>query len=536
MAGVRAVDLFGGPGGWDVAAQALGIQVVGLEFDADACATRRANGLPTIRCDVSRYQFPLSNLEVDGLIASPPCPQFSNAGLGRGRLLTRELQTAIKDQFHGHERRDLHTKRCADILIPGIIDQMMDVDGFADEDAFHAVANEAAAEAMLMVEPARYIARLQPRWVVMEQVPAVLPLFDTYRAQLEALGYWCWVGKLKAEQFGVPQTRTRAVLMASNRAPIHPPTPTHQEYVPGEAAGEGADCRPSLFGPGVAPWISMAEALGWVGDSLVGFPRKGDDRGPVTDDGYRERDLRPDSEPSFAVTEKARSWVVDTGQNSEFGGGRTKRYVRSIDAPSPAATSQTRSWRLEDRQDNGAERDITEPAPTILASHDNGNKRFVLNTRRDQRPDGSTQTRPGEEPAPTLTAAAGDGQWIFERPATTVMGDPRVWPPGHKINAEDIAAGRTGIQRGSGLEWPHRRPSSTIVGSNPGAINPEGGGKDIPSSARGYVRLTVDHALVLQSFPFDFQVTGTVTSQFKQCGNAIPPLLAWHILRAVLGE
>lgn len=356
MADVRAVDLFGGPGGWDVAAQSLGVHVVGLEFDVDACATRRANALPTIRCDVSRYQIPVTR-SLDGLIASPPCPQFSNAGLGRGRLLTRELQTAIKDAFAGHERRDLHTNRCADILLPGVLDKFIEMDGIYDDDDVRAVAHQSAAEAMLMVEPARYMVALAPSWVVMEQVPAVLPLFDTYRAQLEALGYWCWVGKLRAEQFGVPQTRTRAVLMASLDHPIHPPTPTHQEYVPGEAAGEGADCRPSLFGPGVLPWISMAEALGV-----------------------------------------------------------------------PA------SFALMDRQDNGAIRRSTMPAPTILASHDNGNKRWKVEGREDTTP------------------------------------------------------------------------------------------------------LTVEQAAELQSFPCDFKFSGTITSRHRQAGDAMPPLLAWHVLNAVVGD
>lgn len=41
----------------------------------------------------------------------------------------------------------------------------------------------------------------------------------------------------------------------------------------------------------------------------VGFPRR-DDRGD-SPDGYRERDWRRSDEPSFALTEKVRSWTVE---------------------------------------------------------------------------------------------------------------------------------------------------------------------------------------------------------------------------------
>jgi site-specific DNA-cytosine methylase len=58
---------------------------------------------------------------------------------------------------------------------------------------------------------------LRPEWVALEQVPAVLPVWADVAAVLRAHGYFAWAGLVYAERYGVPQTRQRAVLLASKR-------------------------------------------------------------------------------------------------------------------------------------------------------------------------------------------------------------------------------------------------------------------------------------------------------------------------------
>ena len=101
-----------------------------------------------------------------------------------------------------------------------------------------------------MAEPARFIAASRPEWVALEQVPAVLPLWQVYAAELRRMGYSAWCGKLNAADYGVPQTRERAILIAPGCAGCRRPEPTH--YDPRKGM--------QLWG---TPWVSMADALGW---------------------------------------------------------------------------------------------------------------------------------------------------------------------------------------------------------------------------------------------------------------------------------
>lgn len=393
------VDPFAGPGGWSTGIRRLGIHDIGIEVDPWACATRAAAGHRTIRADVRR--MPLDHLKgrVWGAVMSPPCQAFSSAGKGEARAALAQLHRCIvAGDWAGRG-------------IPG-------------------------AE---ILEVGRWAETLHPSWVACEQVPPALPLWRAYAARWRAMGWSVWAGLLCAADFGVPQTRTRAFLLAqTDGRPVHPPAPTH--------CRGGSD---SLFGA-LSPWVSMAEALGWTGQ---------------------------DTPARTLCGERSPRWMYGDPDGTH---GRT--VVRT----------QNRQGNARERVDY--ERSVDEPAPTVLGSWDNGDTRWELNRR--QQHDG-TPVRPIgiDEPAPTLSATAGaKSQWVWQRPATTVAGDPRL--------------------------------------SGPGRNDPDEPGSQYGENS---VRLTIEEALVLQSFPADYPVQGTKTARFRQVGDAVPPLLAEHVVRAVAG-
>ncbi len=79
------------------------------------------------------------------------------------------------------------------------------------------------------------------------------------------------------------------------------------------------------------------------------------------------------------------------------------------------------------------------------------------------------------------------------------------------------------------------RPSITIRAEHHGNIeahyrstNPNN-----PEDMKAWRRLSVRECARLQSFPDDFIFPCSASSAYKQIGNAVPPILAWHIARAL---
>ena len=297
------IDTFAGPGGWDQGLRMVGrSDVVGLEWDAAACATAKAAGHARIRCDVATYPTDAFGA-VEGFISSPPCQAWSMAGDRKGE----------------QDRANCH--RLADRMAEG--DDSLDWTTWEDP------------RSHLVTQPVRWVRDLRPEWVALEEVPAVIGLWRHFARIFRSWGYSAWAGILLAADYGVPQTRERAILMASRTMTVHPPMPTHAKDA------QGAD----LFGGTTRPWVSMADALGW-GMSV---------RPSITVTAGSGRQGGPDP--------------LDGGSGAREAIKREQDAGRWIDRDAA-------HWFRASNQAHSAIRHIGEPAPTILFGYASNDVRW----------------------------------------------------------------------------------------------------------------------------------------------------------------
>ncbi|WP_411140996.1 DNA cytosine methyltransferase [Streptomyces sp. x-80] len=389
----------------------LGVRDVGLEWDEWACKTRTAAGQLTIRTDVAMYPTWPWVGRTQGLIASPPCQAWSMAGKRLGLVDQPLVHQAVDDLAAGRDTRRHLLAACRD------------------------------ERSLLAAEPMRYLHALhgggEPEWVVMEEVPHVLPLWKQYAVILRSWGFSVWTGILNAADFGVPQTRRRAILLASRVRPAVPPPPTHAKVAEPE----------SLFGPGRARWVSMADALGW-GATDRPVPTVCAGGGP----GGGPEPFPSGSRQALAAARNHGHWQPqqdDTHQVIESqtrGAGWTTRHGPRAPTPAHAPThalpSKATQWKWSLRsnnQTNATVRRFDEPAGTLFFGH-----------------------------------RANECTWVAE-------------------------------------------PAGTLS---------EGAARTAPDP----IRITAREAGLLQTFPGDYPWQGTKGRQFAQIGNAVPPLLAAHLL------
>jgi len=456
------LDLFAGPGGWSEGLRILNLQDIGLEWDEAACKTRAAAGHLTVRVDVSCFALGPLLGKVWGAIFSPPCTKFSAAGKQFGLKVMGLLAGGIQRMFRGDDCR----QELRDQIYPAALTEQETANAKRKtpwtQDKVEAAARDDAFVTVLILEPARYLHALITgdtgggiplEWAAFEQVPGVLPLWKVYAEELRRLGWSVWTGVLNAANYGVPQTRERAVLITSGVRRVSAPDATH-------------DKNPAhdLFGDCLKPWISMAQALDLAASDIINT--RGDRKTPGGNN-------FPADEPSWALTEKARSWILYTN-------GQADR----------------RQWALKhNARANATVRTVDEPAATLAFGHARNEYEWVL--RSGQSIAGVGRAERGlDEPAVTITSRADLCSWAQDRPATTVCATNRIAPPGHR----------------------DRSPNGESQFASPDTV-----------------QITVPEASTLQSFPADYPFQGTRTKQFEQVGNAWCPRAAAAVVGAATG-
>lgn len=338
-----ALDLFSGTG-WGVACRWLGIKEYGVDNMPEVVATREANGMETIFRDVwtglldgldGGIEVPrLSARALHAmvtytmLIASPPCQTFSMAGKGEGRKALDRVLQAIEEKV------------------------------YTDPVQLYKLTEITDPRTALVLTPLAYAYRDRPAYIVFEQVPTVLPVWEACADVLRSMGYSAWTGILNAEQYGVPQTRKRAILIARrDGVEAAPPVPTHSKYY---------NRDPKRLDDGVQKWVSMAEALGWDTDDVTLRSNYGTGGDP------ENRGERALDAPAPTVTSKVdrNKWVY---QGNQKPGGRETYQQRSLEEPAPTITAMaSRNKIVASGPTPEVEGDTSwvenRPSPTIVGS------------------------------------------------------------------------------------------------------------------------------------------------------------------------
>lgn len=269
MAERQILDLFAGPGGWEEGLRPLGVSALGVEQDQIATSTAEAAGHERLIGDVAALD-PQDFAPIWGLIASPPCQAYSISGNKLGKIDKAEVIACAQELAAGRDTRTTRLRACKD------------------------------ERSLLTVEPLRYALALRPRWIALEQVPAVAELWSIFAELLAAHGYSSVTGLLSAECFGVPQTRKRAFLIASLDGQPKLPAPTHRSFHPRRHKPREDELH-------LPCWRSMAEALGW-GRKPAMLRSNHTRSGQIPGGARRSLEL-----PSYTLISSSYTWKIEPG-------------------------------------------------------------------------------------------------------------------------------------------------------------------------------------------------------------------------------
>lgn len=580
------IDLFAGPGGWDEGAAPLGIHPLGIERDEAACATRRAAGHETLQADVAALEV-ATLAAIRGLIGSPPCKLYSAAGTGIGRLVIDVLAGAIPRLLAGEDCRGEVRERVYPVALGHRHgeNEAREPSKQWTAERVEAAARSDAFEASLVLEPARYIAGIGKslQWVALEQVSAVLPLWRVYAAELRKAGFNAWSGKLNAADYGIismcPLHDTNSPIVNAESAEHLSRHATALASAPGFATTRPDAQALKLAVTVAARWASRIrqafagsatcagreQALVALAESVDRITLTGTADAAWTSEATSGYGLTPATVASIASLLSSFLDALSPEEKSCITSTETRRTIVQAISRCIAATLITGPGTGPASRTAGCGLCVDHSVPQTR-------ERAILIASRVRRVSRPTPThydpRKGEQlfgrPWTSMAEALGWGATGRPVPTVTAGGTSTggAEPFGHRgrdaLEAE-LSEGRWALRRSRGegmLDREGRGGRRDHPGGEPAPTITSGGSK-VGANLRWVMRrqvgacrqegrrdheldepaptITVQEAAILQSFPADYPWQGTKTAQFTQVGNAVPPLLALHVLSMATG-
>lgn len=172
-----------------------------------------------------------------------------------------------------------------------------------------------------------------------------------------------------------------------------------------------------------------------------------------------------------------------------------------------------------------------------------------MKERHGERPFHDSATEPG----PTIAANTYRTlEWVHNRPATTVACDPRIGFPGHhdesaRSMSEEHGAVKLTVDEAAALQgFPVRMWAGGLKSGVTAGVQPRDPHEDPAPTSTSGASSTWEHAdgsqrkvapveaAVFQDFPNGFEFLGKRTDQYRQIGNAVPPIMAKLLVEANL--
>lgn len=366
------------------------------------------------------------------------------------------------------------------------------------EVADHPEAFRHDARARLYIEYLRYVEACAPLAVVMENVPDMLNhgghnLAEEIAEVLASKDYICQYSLMNAAFYGVPQMRERMILIAVHREvadSVVLPPPTHWIDLPTGYTGSRA----------VA--LKLLGAMESVGDAHH----------------YREAPLANAEMPQAVTAFEAIGDLPAIDARQMLAAGTLRRGRRAFDIAMPyhhsaAQTDYVRTMRNWPGFEGRA------------AVYDH----VIRYLPRDY------QIFAGLQAGDQYPEAHRYAISLFE----TRLADLRtVGQAPREGSAEWQALSASIVPPYDASKFPNKwrkmepdRPARTLL-----AHLGKDGYSHIHYDSDQARPISVREAARLQSFPDGFTFSGTMNPAFRQIGNAVPPLLAWHIGTALNGQ